>query len=425
MFISFAVTNYACFKDRQELTLVPPRKTEDDEFSFDTGVRRIPRLHRAAALYGANASGKSQLIRALKFVQSFVTGSSKRRQTGEPIPHEPFRFDPNTRSRPTAFEISFVEAGSVYEYGFSLDSERVQEEWLYQWPVGGRQRMLLDREYEAVTGKESWHFGASVRGEKRVWQASTRPDTLLVSTAAQLNSEVFTPVVEWFQQRLRVVSAGRFSPVFTIALIDGDQRARERVLQMLRAADIAVSSVRTRRELVRVGDLSPGPPPEILKELEQAGRSTVSRWQADFGHRPEGCTETYFLELDAESDGTQRLFALAVAWLDVLDNDRVVFVDELDSSMHAHLTSALVRRINSAPLDGGSRRAQLVATLHDTAPMKDALDRDQIWLADKDPTTEAASLTPLSAFKPRRREALDRGYLGGRYGGVPVVAEYG
>jgi len=419
--ISFAVTNYACFKERQELTLAPPRKTDDDEFSFDTGVRRVPRLHRTAALYGANASGKSRLIRALAFVDSFVIGSSARRQTGEPIPHEPFRFDANTRSRPTTFEISFVEAGSVYEYGFSLDSERIHEEWLYQWPVGGRQRMLLDREYDPATGEESWNFGDSVRGEKRAWQASTRQDTLLVSTAAQLNSEVFTPVVEWFQQRLRVVTAGGLPPAVTIEMIDGDERATARVLRMLRDADIAASSVRTRKETVRVADLLP---PDFLKDTD-AGRRTVPLWAADLGHRPEGCTETYFLDLDEESEGTQRLFALAGPWLDVLDNDLVVVVDELDASMHPHLTAAVVRRINSAPLDRESRCAQLVATLHDTSPMKGALDRDQIWLVDKDPATEASSLTPVSDFKPRRRESLDRGYLGGRYGGVPVIAEYG
>lgn len=410
MLISFAVTNYACFKDHQELTLVPPRKTNDDEFSFDTRVRRIPRLHRAAALYGANASGKSRLIQALAFVRSFVIGSSKRRQTGEPIPHEPFRFDAESRSQPTTFEISFIEAGSVYEYGFSVDSERVHEEWLYQWPAGGRQRMLLDREYDPETASESWNFGASVRGEKRAWQASTRPDTLLVSTAAQLNSEVFRPVVEWFQKRLRVIAVGGVLPAGTSAMIAGDERATERVLRMLRDADIAASSVRTRKESVRVDD---------------AGHTTLPLWQADLGHRPEGCTETQFLDLEEESEGTKRLFALAGPWLNVLDNDLVVVVDELDSSMHSHLIAALVRRINSAPLDGADRRAQLVATLHDTAPMKAALDRDQIWFVDKDPTTEASSLTPLSAFKPRRRESLEQGYLGGRYGGVPVIAEYG
>ena len=425
MLISFAVTNYACFKGRQELTLVPPRKTDDNEFSFDTGLRRVPRLHRTAVLYGANGSGKSRLIRALAFVDSFVIGSSKRRQTGEAIPHEPFRFEAKSRSQPTTFEISFIEAGSVYEYGFSVDSERVHEEWLYQWPAGGRQRMLLDREYNPATGEESWNFGASVRGEKRAWQASTRPDTLLVSTAAQLNSEVFTPVVAWFQQRLRVVTAGGLLPAVTIAMIDGDERATERVLRMLREADIAVSSVRTRRESVRVDDLRPSPPPEILKEFKDAGHTTPDLWEVDLGHCPEGCTETHFLDLDEESDGTQRLFALAGPWLDVLDNDLVVVVDELDSSMHTHLTAALVRQINSAPLDGESRCAQLVATLHDTTPMKAGLDRDQIWFVDKDPATEASSLTPLSAFKPRRRESLEQGYLGGRYGGVPVIAEYG
>ncbi len=423
--ISFAVTNYACFKERQELTLEPPRKTEDDEFSFDTGVKRIPRLHRAAALYGANASGKTRFVEALGFVKRFVIDSSKRRQAGERIPHVPFLFDGESRSRPTTFEVSFLQAGSVYEFGFSVDSERVHEEWLLQWPEGGRQRMLLDRKYDPATEEESWDFGASVRGEKRAWQASTRPNSLLVSTAAQLNSEFFRPVVDWCQRRLRVGPAEDISMDVTTSLVDRDELARDRVLRVLRDGDIAVSSLRTRRDTVRLDELRMKLPEAVLRDLRDAGQTSLWSWKVQFGHRLEGSPETHFLDLDDESEGTRRLFQFAGPWLAALDDDLVVVVDELDASLHSHLVAALVRRINSAPLDAKPRRAQLVATLHDTSAMTSALDRDQIWFVDKDPATEAASLTPLSAFKPRRRESLERSYLGGRYGGVPVIAEFG
>ena len=125
--------------------------------------------------------------------------------------------------------------------------------------------------------------------------------------------------------------------------------------------------------------------------------------------------------MEQESDGTRRLFALAGSWLEALDRNQTVVIDELDRSLHPHLVASLVRRINSAPV-GDDRRTQLVMTAHDVTLLRDVLDRSQVWLTEKDPT-EAARLVPLSDFRPRRNESLLRGYLGGRYGGVPVVTE--
>ena len=144
--------------------------------------------------------------------------------------------------------------------------------------------------------------------------------------------------------------------------------------------------------------------------------------RARFRHPVRGTEEQQFLDLDQESDGTQRLFAFAGPWLDVLDNDLIVVIDELDRSLHPHLVGSLVRRINSEPPSGREKRAQLVMALHDVTPLQDDLDRGQVWFTEKDPD-EVAKLIPLSAFRPRRNESLIRGYLGGRYGGAPVVTE--
>lgn len=420
MLISFALTNYACFRDREELTLEPARRTDDDERSFATGSQRVPRLHRAAVVFGANASGKTRLVQGLAFVQQFVIGSSSKGQVGDPIPYEPFLFDAQTRSIPATFEVSFIQNGAVYEYSFSVDRERVHDERLLHWPRGGRQRMLLDREYDSAVDRESWSFGASVRGSKKAWQASTRPNALLVSTAAQLNSKVFIPVVEWFRN-LRVVPAGALNAACTIRTVHEDPAARQRVLQMLRDADIPLVDVRTREEAVRIEDL--GPPPEILKEMKEAGQTTIYLPEADLGHAVAGSSKPCFLDLDQESDGTQMLFSFAGPWLDVLDHDRVVVVDELDRSLHPHLTASLVRRINSASEGGKEKRSQLVATMHEATMLEEDLDRSQVWFVEKDRQTEAARLTPLSDYRPRKRENLMRGYLGGRYGGVPVLIE--
>lgn len=402
MLVAFAIANYTCYRDRQEFSAEAVGRT-DDAWAFDTGVRRSPRLNRVSAIYGANGSGKSRFVQALAFAKSFVVGSSKESQTGADIPYLPFRFDAKTRGQPTTFELSFIEAGTVYEYGFAIDRRRVHAEWLLAWPPGGRMRQLLERTYDSDTGSERWTFGQSVRGPKEVWRSSTRPNSLLVSAAAQLNSETFRPVVDWCR-KLNVLTAGDIPPHYTVSRIMENEVLKGRIVTLLRDADIAVNDLAVRTE-----------------EYDVSG--TVDVTKISFGHPDWNADTVHYLELDEESDGMQRLFSLAGPWLEVMDNNRVIAVDELDRSMHPLLVASLIRRINSEPASGDEKRSQLIATLHDTTLLNEVLERGQIWLTEKDRNSDAARLRPLSDFRPRPREALMRGYLGGRYGGVPVAVE--
>ena len=423
MLVAFAMTNYTCFRDRQELSMEAVRRaSREDTCAFSTGIRRFPRLNRVSAIYGPNGSGKSRFVEGLDFARNFVIGSSREGQSGDAIRHIPFVFDAQTRGQPTSFETSFIQDDTAYEYGFSIDRSRVHEEWLLAWPPGGRMRRLLDRSFDPDTEEETWGFGPSVRGHKELWRSSTRPNSLFVSTAAQLNSTTFRPVVDWFRN-LQVVPAGGVDPGYTIGLAKESPDLKRRVLAFLKDADIAVSDIRTRTENRRLDELSPPLPPGVMEELSNVGEATIELVHVSFGHSPAGSGERQYLDIDDESDGTRRLFAFAGPWLDVLDNNRVVVVDELDGSLHPLLVASLLRRINDEGGPGEGRRAQLVATLHDVTLLRDVLDRSQIWLADKDRRSEAASLTPLSDFRPRPREALVRGYLGGRYGGVPIIRE--
>ena len=419
MLVSFALTNYACFRDRQEFSAEAVARA-DGAWAFDTGVRRCPRLNRVSAIYGPNGSGKSRFVRGLAFAARFIVGSSKESQTGDEIPYQPFLFDTETRARPTTFELSFIEAGTAYEYGFAVDRRRVHAEWLLAWPPGGRMRQLLERVYDPQTERERWTFGPSVRGRKETWRSSTRPNALLVSAAAQLNSEPFSPVVSWCR-KLNVLTPGNLPPHFTIAKITEGDESKSRVMALLRDADIAVTDVAVRKEKQRVEDLRPMLPPAVTERLTDDGSATVDLLDVRIRHRDPQDEGSHLLRLEEESDGTQRLFALAGPWLDIMDHDRVVVIDELDRSLHPLLVASLIRRINSRP-GGGEKRAQLIATLHGTTLLNDALERGQIWFTQKD-RSEAARLKPLSDFRPRSGEALMRGYLGGRYGGVPVIIE--
>ena len=357
-----------------------------DRFAFDTDVRQAPRLNRVAAIYGPNGSGKSRFVEGLDFAQTFVLNSSRESQAGDEIPYQPFLFDEESRKSPTAFETTFIQDGTLYQYGFEVDAVRVHREWLLAWPPGGRMRRLLERFTDLDTGEEEYEFGPSVRGSKSVWRDNTRPNALFVSTAVQLNSDTFRPIVDWFR-RLRIVAADGIPPNLTATAVEKDQETKQQVLRLLRAADMAFADVRMEKEKVQLV------------------------------HRPGASGECHSLALGAESAGTQRFFALAGY---ILEHDRVVVVDELDRSLHPFLVAALVQRFNQQA--GANRcRGQLVTTVHDVTLLQEELDRGQVWLTEKDRLTEAASLTPLSEYRPRKDEALMRGYLGGRYGGVPVV----
>ncbi len=416
MLVAFALTNRACFRDRQELSMEAVRGTSD-AFAFDTGVRPAPRLNRVAALYGPNGSGKSRFVDGLAFAQHFVLNSSKGGQAGEKISHEPFLFGEDTRNSPSVFEAAFLEDGTLYEYGFEADAVRVHHEWLFAWPPGGRMRRLLERSFDPGSNEEEWYFGPSVRGSKNLWRENTRSNALLVSTAVQLNSETFRPVVDWFR-RLRVIGTEGLPPIITGRAVNEDARTRQRVLDLLRAADIAAADLDVDKIETPLEELKDKLPPGIFTAMTKES-SSLEWLRLGLVHRPKGGV-SHRIDLEEESDGTQRYFSLAYPWLDVLDNGWVLVVDELDRSLHPLLVASLVQQFNRESEDG-TGRAQLVATMHDVTLLKDTLDRGQVWLAEKDRQTEAAGITALSDYRPRKNEALMRGYLGGRYGAVPVV----
>lgn len=420
MLVSFALTNHACFRDRQEFSAEAVARA-DSAWAFGTGVRRFPRLNRVSAVYGPNGSGKSRFVQGLAFAARFIVGSSRESQAGDEIPYQPFLFDVETRARPTTFELSFIEAGIAYEYGFAVDRRRVHAEWLLAWPPGGRMRHLLERVYDPDTEEERWTFGPSVRGPKETWRSSTRPNALLVSTAAQMNSQPFIPVVNWCR-KLNVLTAGDLPPDYTIAKMTASEESKSRIITFLRDAGVIVTDVAVREEKHLLEEFRPMLPPALADRLTDDGSTTVDVVDVRIRHRDSQDEASHLLRLEEESDGTQRMFSLAGPWLDIMDHDRVVVIDELDRSLHPLLVASLIRRINSRS-GGGEKRAQLIATLHDVTPLDDALERGQIWFTEKDRRSEAARLKPLSDYRPRSREALMRGYLGGRYGGVPVVIE--
>ncbi len=403
MLINFKVSNYKSFKDEASLSLVagPNKEHRDTNVILPTvGTKPIPIL-RSAVIYGANASGKTNLLSALATMERIVRHSARGL---DELHVSPFRFDGAQENDPTTFEAIFISDGVQYQYGFAATADRIVREWLYAWPRGRVQTWF--RRDEAIEGEV--RFGGRLSGDRDVWRRATRPDALLLSTAVALNSKQLQPVYEWFRSRLRVAGVYGWSPDYSFEWCQDDRK--ERILRFLRAADLAISDIR----VVETDVDLPAPRQPLGRPVANKAR------KLRLLHDVPGGPSTAELDFAEESLGTQKIFALSGPWLDTLANGRVVVLDELHGNLHPTLVRFLIGCFHDPTINAAG--AQLIFTTHETAILnQDVFRRDQVWFCQRNERQESA-LYPLTDFRPRKGvDNLERAYLGGRYGGVPFV----
>lgn len=418
MLVEFTVSNFRSIHEPQTWNMVaaPALKEWEDRNTFlAPPPTKNLRLLRAAALYGPNAAGKSTLVQALDFMKQQVVNSARESQQGDLIPVVPFKLTADSRAADSEFSVQFIEAGKRYEYGFRCNALRFTEEWLYAYPTARAQKWF-HRVYDAETDQDVYakfsdHF---LGGQQRhIWAKETRPNALFLSRCMQSNNEQLKPVFEWFSQRLRVVLRPEaLRSDFTVKQCE-DPIIRAEVLGFLNAADLSIDGIRLEHRPFSTDMLPPDLPDTVRQELtaKLKGKELTS---LKFQRRDTATGDMVEFDDDEESDGTRALFAFAGPWLDVIDKSRVLVVDELDSSLHPLVVRHLV-----SMLQNGGTQAQLLFTTHDTTLLSQKLlRRDQVWFVEKNEQREAR-LYPLSDFSPRENEAIERGYLNGRYGGIP------
>ncbi|MYN13895.1 AAA family ATPase [Pusillimonas sp. TS35] len=421
MLIEFSVANYRSILERQTLSMVASTYFKELEtlntFVPDQHVG-LPRLLRSTALYGPNASGKSTLIQALQFVEGQVLTSQKESQAGDEIDVVPFKLTAASREADSEFEVTFVEQGVRYEYGFTCNRKRFTEEWLIAYPLGRAQKWF-HRVFDVKAGKDVYKFTTSFHGgrQRHTWATQTRSNALFFSTAIQLNNEQLKPAFDWFKSRLRVLrSVSGFNAGYTLRRC-ADEADRSRIVAFMNSADLSITDIRV-KETVFSAELLPKDMPASIRDEFVKNMADKKLVEPRFFHKDVNTQETVEFDETEESDGTRALFAFAGPWMDVLENERVLVVDELDTSLHPLLVHHLVKRLHHE-----GTQAQLIFTTHDTTLLSQKLlRRDQVWFMEKDENS-ASRLYPLSDFSPRDNEAIERGYLNGRYGGIPFLKD--
>lgn len=425
MILQFSVSNFRCFQGVQTLNLAAA--AQDKTLPGACAPLELPGLKgrrwtKGAALYGANASGKTTVLDALHALKEMVLESAKQTDPQESISQiDPFRLAPGFDQQPTAFGVVFVVDRIRYEYRVAATRERIWHESLRAFPKGSEQ-VWFKRDWNPVEGQYAWSPDRPT-GFKRdgALEKYTLSNVLFLSKAIASNREELEPVFRWFKERLRFLdlsASNHVTPTYTLNQVGKGTALGAKALTFLRHADLGVIAGRVVEEDMSEEELS------LLARLEadradREDRQKITKWRKpELVHRGDGKGE-YALAWETESLGTQRLFALAGPWLDILEKGYTVCIDELDTSMHPMMVRELLRLAFSKqenPLG-----AQILFTTHNPLLLDTTLlRRDQIWFTEKD-DQGSSHLYPLTDFSPRKEESLVRGYMTGRYGAIPFI----
>lgn len=410
MLLSFRFANHRSFRDEQQLNLTPVYDADSGRDESD--LEAVP----VAGIFGANASGKSNVIGAFDYLRMMVQSSDRDSEPGVGPRRYPFRLDPKAAEEPSSYAVDLLLDGVRHTYGFTVDDERIKEEWLYSYPYR-RKRIIFER-----TGQSFAWGEESVKSRIRRLEEIVAPTSLFLSVTARFEphdpvtgegdatSLTMRALYRWL--RLGVTLIGPSSrDVFSLTLdylqLQGASEQRSAIVELLRAADVGIEDVHL---------------------SEQIDDSTVpvrrsSEGLLEFHHR--GALGKVTLTLLDESSGTLRLLELGEQAIPALASGGMLLVDEIDSSLHPLLTAALVRLFQSPA--GNPKRAQLVFTTHDATLLgsvdgEDVLRRDEVWFTSKG-DDGASELFPLAEFKPRRQgENRQKRYLNGSYGAIPELS---
>lgn len=429
MLLNFRVSNFRSFRDEVRLDFEATRLDRDE--GFPAQVARdgsASRVLPVIAILGANASGKSNVLKAMNKMRELVMNSSYRTR-GQSLDIPVFALDRSSAARPTDFELGFTIRGVRHQYGFQIQKGQIKEEWLHAFPHK-RAAVVFDR-----TGPGEYQFGRGLGTAKiRTLSQITRPDTLFLSSAAQAELEFATPIYDFFAQNLKLLGMHQRLDE-AVSVIDNLGKRQKRAIDLLAKADLGIVGAE-----IREGDH--GWTREALREALEfqfpRGMSTAEREEHMEATLTEVVKSARTLELvhkssatsmalpfSEESLGTRSWLALVSHSLEALEEGGSLLVDELDASLHPILMAEAIELFRHR--ESNPEGAQLIFTTHDVTMLANdftpvQLPRGAVWLTEKG-LDGSTRVIPLSEYRPRKGEDLARGYLQGRYGGVPRLPE--
>lgn len=417
MLIEFSVANYRSFKDKVTFSMVAANIVAKNKHLDEANVFAVDdelKLLKSAAIYGANASGKSNLGQALSFMKWFMVNSSKETQSTEKINVERFRLSTETEDKPSFFEIVFLIDNKKYRYGFEVNRDRVVSEWLFYVPKQ-RETKLFERNNNVI--KISKTYKADGIQEK------TRHNALFLSVSAQFNVKIAEQILAWLTNKLKIISGLRDDKhlIDTVQQCLAEDKNKEAILRLIRKLDLGIDEVEVQEREITSDILPDIFPDELKKALIKSGGTatsirTLHRKFDSQGHH----TSMELFSLDEqESEGTKKVFALGGPLFDTLSNGKVLVIDEFDARLHPLISRAIVDLFNSNETNPSN--AQFIFMTHDTNLLSNKIfRRDQIWFTEKN-RQGATDLYSLAEYNIRNDASFESDYIKGKYGAIPYI----
>lgn len=419
MLLEFTVENYRSFYTRRTLSLQAQKLSEA---AIDNVAHELSyNILKTFAVYGANSSGKSNLIDAMQ-TMGFCVLTSVKLNPQETLYYDPFLLLKDNTA-PTMFEISFIKGDHCYRYGFSYTKTVIVDEWLFRKTTPrSKEHALFIRNEEGIAFDDTT-FPEGVGLESKV-----HDNRLFLSLCAQLGGEISSQVISWFESDFEVASGlnNQEYRLFSKRQFHEGRNSSRKALDFFKTLQLGFNELQTYEELEAIPKDTPKenmPPLSIVI----TGKKHIEIESVHNLYNPKGvvCGSVNFPFDDKESAGTRKLFDLSGPIFDTLENGNVLVIDELDAKMHPLISQQIIRLFNNPTTN--PHNAQLIFTTHDTHLLSTKmLRRDQIWFTEKNETeqTDLYCLTDIvlpDGTKPRNDANYEKNYIAGRYGAIPYI----
>lgn len=418
MLIEYSVENFRSISEKTTFSMVPSkeRKKAENLIRVD-GVTGITKLLKSAVIFGANASGKTNQIRALDLMQ-FIVRMSRNFNKGDKIPYFPFILNSEYAEKPTTFSINFITNETEYRYSFSYNADEIISEELVYFKGKSEKTIFIRNQNDLQAYQDD--------DEQQGLFRHTGNNVLFLSKA---NNEYkpFGPIFRWFNENLNYLdSIMDIGDRYTINYMNRSQENKDKIINLLNFADFDIHDVSGTIKTLKRTDI----PDIVIQFIEKDTKKPLpdgaimtselkSVHTRDDGHQ---IINTFS---EFESAGTRIFFNLLGLFLDAFENrQRILIIDEFDTRLHPDLITYIFRLFHSNKIN--RMNSQLIVTTHNTRLLSaDIFRREQIWFTEKKKNTRNTDLYSLFDYEKRLDRSIEKNYFSGRYGGVPDIMERG
>jgi len=431
MLLEFQVENYLSFKDIAKLSMIASSSTSIKDLQDSIVTVNNTNILTSAAIFGANASGKSNFVKAIGFMNNFVSNSAKESTFGKDIAVESFKLSEETKNEPSTFEITFIVPNDnkelsendhiIFRYGFQICRKKIEDEWLFARFTSSESKLFIREGNEIVNGDK-------FKEGKQVYKTigDINKTTLFLSLIANIkgeNAPLTGMIMNWFTKIKDITTLANLKFLGLTASLMDEPKRKEEILKALRFADMGIEDIMTQENEIDFEKL-PSDIKKMVKEENLKNMFTqLNTYHSVYNSDNEKIGKTAFNFTKQESDGTKKFFALIGIILAALHWGMILVVDEMDTRLHPNLFLVLVSLFNSKKINRNN--AQLIFATHNTLVMnKRYLRRDQIYLTKKD-KYGASELYSLLDYKSVRNDAtFNKDYLMGKYDAVPYLGNF-